>query len=168
MSFFCYPHLRTEAVFHGLLLLPQGFSESLWALHFLPRQAELSQGSPSLLGQRLCSVWPSSLPLPLHQAGLPLPPSSIATLPAHPPSYPLSSLLASAPMATPHQRPFPSDSPAPTLTVVLGSAPSFNAGLPLPCEDVSPPGQTLGCRLSPWSPLPSRCHYIYFDGRNLI
>lgn len=107
-------------------------------------------------------------PLPLHQAGLPLPPSSIATLPAHPPSYPLSSLLASAPMASPHQRPFPSDSPAPTLTVVLGSAPSFNAGLPLPSEDVSPPGQTLGCRLSPWSPLPSRCHYIYFDCRNLI
>lgn len=71
-----------------------------------------------------------------------------ATLPAHPPSYPLSSLLASAPMATPYQRPFPSNSPAASLTVVLGSTPSFNTSLPLPCEDVSPPGQTLGCWLS--------------------
>lgn len=72
-----------------------------------------------------------------------------ATLPAHPPSYPLSSLLASAPMATPHQRPFPSDSPAPTLTVVLGSAPSFSTGLPVPCEDVSPQGRLWAAAFPP-------------------
>ena len=37
-----------------------------------------------------------------------------------------------------------------------------------PLWGCQPPGQTLGCWLSPWSPLPSRCHCIYFDCWNLI
>ena len=64
-----------------------------------------------------------------------------ATLPAHPPSYPLSSLLASAPMATPYQRPFPSDSPAPTLTVVLGVLPASTQACLSPARMSAPQGR---------------------------
>ena len=114
---------------------------------------------------RDCSVWSSSLPLPLHQAGLPLPPSHSPCPPTQ-----LSSFIPSCLSTNGHPLPeaLPQRLSSTHFDCGAWSTPSFNTSLPLPCKDVSPPGQTLGCWLSPSSPLPSRCHYIYFDCWNLI